>query len=211
MRAIVTVGIGLFALRAGADEDLLARAAAANEAKRYGEAHDLAIRAATAPRPEHLDAKAAAAWDAHATNAWRLAGSASCFQKERSGALQASAHLKKDDVQFIRFACDKNGVTITDEDVEVWASPAASEIAAAQGAYAATKYAEAKRLALQATAEDPKLSAGWRLLGSASCWTRDKVNAQKACDHLQPVDQETVRSLCARTLGVQLKSPRVLR
>ncbi len=196
---------------AGADEDLLARADAASQERRWSEAHELALKAATAPRATKLDDKGAAQWERRVAKAWRLAGVASCNLKERSGALQATVHLVKDDIQFLRFVCDKQGITITDEDVAVWASPAAPEVSEAQAAYDAGRYADAKRLALQATVNDPKLNVAWRVLGSASCWTKDKVNAQRACDHLQPVDQETVRTLCARTLGVQLKSPRVLR
>lgn len=204
------IGLGslLLVAAASADEDPLAAADKAYQEKRYREAHELALRAATAARSPGEDEKKHAQ---RVVQAWRLAGTSSCLQKERSGALQATLHLKKEDIQFLRFVCEKNGVAITDEDVEVWASPAAPEAVAAQEAYDAGKYADAKKMALLATAGDPKLGVGWRLLAAASCWTKDKATAQRASEHLQPIDQEAIRAICARTLGAQLKNPRILR
>lgn len=212
MKRSIWIGLALFLVGAArADEDPLVAANRAYEAKRYGEAHDLALRAATEKRPDKPTQADDAAFTKRIAQAWRLAGTASCLQKERSGALQATVHLPKDDVQFLRFVCEKSGLTITDEEIETWASPAAPEVTAAREAYDAGKYADAKKMALLATNADPKLSVGWRLLAAASCWTRDKTTAQRASEHLQPVDQESIRSICARTLGAQLRNPRILR
>ena len=143
--------------------------------------------------------------------AWRLIGASSCFLKDRGAALDALSHLPgKPDIEFLRFACNKNSVEISDEDIVIWSSPARLQVTEAQSAYNEKRYGDARRLALQATQLDPKLSLAFRLLGAAACWTHDKRLAQRASEHLQPVDQEVIRAVCARTLGVHLKNPRVL-
>lgn len=144
--------------------------------------------------------------------AWRLSGAAACMMKDRFGALEAMTHLpSKEDREFIRFACSRNELEILEDDVAVFASPARKQVEAAQASYDQRKYAEAKKLALEASTIDPKLTKAWRLLGAASCWTQDKYTAQKASDHLQPVDQEALRGVCARTLGAKLRSNRTVR
>ncbi len=144
--------------------------------------------------------------------AWRVVGTSSCLLKDRPAALDAIAHLRdKGDVELIRFACQRAEVDITDEDAQIAASPARDPVTRAQAAYSANKYLDAKKLAQQAVVLDGKLAPAWRILGAAACWTKDRKEAERASEHLQPVDQEVVRSTCARTLGVQLKNPRVLR
>jgi hypothetical protein len=186
----------LVAGAAGADEDPLKMAEEAYGQAHYKEARDLAMRAV----------------GREPIKAWRLAGSASCLLKDRAAALDALTHLpQKSDAEGVRFACQHAEVEITDEDAAIYASKARADVEKAQAAYSAAKYADAKKFALAATVTDGKLAAAWRLLGTASCWTKDKATAQRASEHLQPVDQEVIRSVCARTLGVQLKNSRVLR
>ena len=144
--------------------------------------------------------------------AWRLAGASACMMKDRSGALDAMTHLPaKDDREFIRFVCERAGISINEEEVALHASPARDLMFQAQVAYDSAQYAEAKKLAQAATVADRKLAKAWRLLGAASCWTHDKRTAQTASDHLQPIDQEFLRNLCARTAGGALKSNRTVR
>lgn len=177
-------------------DDQLAAAEQAYADSAYARARDLAHRAAgTQP-----------------AKAWRLIGASSCFLKDRSGALDALSHLPGGpDIEFLRFACARNGIELTVEEIAVWSSPARLLVTEAQSAYAEGKHGDAKRLALQAVQLDPKLAPAWRVLGAAACWTRDKGNAQRACDHLQPIDQEVVRTTCARTLGGRLDRGRVVR
>jgi hypothetical protein len=190
--ALIPFGLASAALAQG---DPLALAGEAYAQGHYREARDLA-RKATQGRP---------------AQAWRTVGSASCMLKDRASALEALGHLPgREDADVVRFACDKAGMPITDEDARLAASPARREVEAAQSAYSAGKYPEAKKAALAATAADPKLAQGWRLLGAAACWTKDKKTAEASCEHLQPVDQEFVRAVCARTLGALKKDPRVL-
>ena len=74
------------------------------------------------------------------------------------------------------------------------------------------RYIEAAELArlLRERAGPQRSSARNRLDGIVLSVTKDKVMAQKSTEHLQPVDQEFIRTLCSRTLGVQLKSSRTL-
>jgi hypothetical protein len=190
--ALLTIGLAPSAFAQG---DPLALAGEAYAQGHYREARDLARKAA----------------DKRPSQAWRTVGSSSCMLKDRAGALEALGHLAaRDDVEVVRFACDKAGIAITDEEARLAASPAREQVEAAQTAYTAGKYPEAKKAALAATAADPKLAQGWRLLGAAACWTKDKKTAETSCEHLQPVDQEFVRAVCARTLGALKKDPRVL-
>jgi len=175
---------------ARADEDPLKLADEAYGQGNYQQARNLA-RQALARDP---------------SRAWRIVGTSSCLLKDRAGALEAASHLpQKGDLELIKFACQRSSIDIADEDVAIAASPARDPVTRAQAAYSATKYADAKKLAQQALALDGKLAPAWRLLGAAACWTRDKKEAERASEHLQPVDQEFVRAICARTLGVQLK------
>lgn len=194
MALALLLGLGLCGV-AGAQGDPLALAGEAYRQGHYREARDLARQALAA----------------HPAQAWRTVGSASCMMKERAAALEALGHLPlHEDAEVVRFACDKVGIAITDEDARVASSPAREQVEAAQVAYSAGKYADAKKLALAATAADPKLAKGWRLLGASACWTKDKKIAETASEHLQPVDQEFVRAVCSRTLGALKKDPRVL-
>ncbi|MSP59084.1 MAG: hypothetical protein EXR72_01875 [Myxococcales bacterium] len=209
MRSLNRVILGgfLVAQVARAGDDPLASADEAYGAARYQQAHDLALKVALASDEPGLSSPARS----KGARAWRLAGASSCFLKDRPGSLTALAHLTKEDIEFVRFACKRQAIEFTDDEIHIAASPARPEMQEAQAAYDAAKYPLAKKLALAATVADPKLSVAWRLLGAASCWTKDKTTAQRACEHLQPVDQEFIRSTCARTLGVKLQNPRVLR
>src|SRR4051812_34089430 len=61
--------------------------------------------------------------------AWRIVGASSCAMKDRAGALEALGHLPaKADAELIRFACQRAGVEISDEDALVWQSPARAEV-----------------------------------------------------------------------------------
>jgi tetratricopeptide (TPR) repeat protein len=194
-RGLCVGGIG-FGSIAGAQGDPLALAEEAYQKGHYQQAFDLARKG--------LDRSPA--------KGWRIAGASSCQLKDRAGALEALGHLRTPaDAELIRFACQRAGVEISDEDAALYASPAHAQVDAAQAAYSAGRYADAKKLALAATTADPKLAKAWRLLGAAACWTRDKRTAQLACDHLQPVDQEFIRATCGRTLGHSLRSSRVVR
>jgi len=72
---------------------------------------------------------------------WRLIGSSSCNLKDRNGALEAASNLTGDDVQFVRFACNRHGLELADEDIAVWRSPARLQVHEAQSAYEQARYA----------------------------------------------------------------------
>lgn len=188
MRA-APLGLILLSAAVARADDPLAAAQKAWDEKRFADSRDLAAKAA------------AAASEKDRARAWRLAGVASCSMKDRPGALEATAHLPTKDHEMIQFACHQAGVEVTEEDAAIFASPARAEVEVARAAYAGGKYGEAKRLAAKIIERDAKLATGWRLFGASACWTRDKVNAQKARDHLQPADQELLRVTCARALG----------
>jgi hypothetical protein len=195
MKRVLVLGIALGSAVAQGDGDPLGMAQQAYVEGHYQQARDLA-RQGMAKNP---------------AVAWRIVGTASCNLKDRPGVIEAMGRVPKGDVELVRFACKKAGVEITDDEAAMWQSPAREEVERAQAAYDASKWAEAKKQALAATTKDPKLALGWRVLGAASCWMKDKGTAQKASEHLQPVDQEYVRAVCARAIGVQLKNSRVLR
>jgi hypothetical protein len=186
--------LSLSSLAARADSNPLAAAEQAYQDHDYGKARQLARQV--------LDGKTE---PAVAQKAWRLVGVTSCLLKDRSGAIGAFPHLARADADLIRFSCQKNGIDVSEEEATIAASPARADVERAQAAYSAGRYAEAKKAADEASRKDPKLGAGWRIAGSAACWLKDKLAAQKALDHLQPIDQEQVRSICFHVLGAAPK------
>ncbi len=50
--------------------------------------------------------------DADPPRAWRVIGAASCFLKDRAGALEAWSHVDGQAQSFLQYVCKRNGVAI---------------------------------------------------------------------------------------------------